>query len=537
MDIFPHPDDIIIDDSTGEITFDGPMSKEQAGARKAVREQAIQSMRRYFEVKEALAKEPTNRALRREFKDLKKIYEFLKEDSERMQRHKALRVSRRALETKHPSQIRRFPDQSRMNKLKRDSLREGLKGKGRSRRKAVLRHAEAEKASRPRRNDILPSLKIEPYAVDALKSQSRKLRKSDPAHVRDIANSISTLGFNVPILIGKDNVVVDGNSRLEAAKMLGLLSVPCLRVDHLDETEQRLLRLAVNRLGEKGFWDVGELEAEFKELIIADAPIEISGFGSDEIDQVVIGGNKDGCEAGDLAPLPGVSASARVGDLFRLGSHLLLCGDATDPAVVRRLMRTDVARIVLTDEPFKVSIGGQLTAGEHREEISEAQFLDFNQKWIKAVLPHLGEGGILGTFIDWRGLPIAHSAATGLGLTPLDLVVWAKTNAGIGQSLPIPARVTTAFQERRRRKRQQHLAWQARTASHQRMDLSRCLLCWIRRKERSRRSSDGETNRHAAGCADRPFKPWRNCSRSLPRRRDYSFRRREYRAGVPRHRA
>jgi DNA modification methylase len=321
-----------------------------------------------------------------------------------------------------------------MNKLKRDSLREGLKG--RSRRKAGVRHAEAEKASRPRRNDILPSLKIEPYAVDALKSQARKLRKSDPAHVRDIANSISTLGFNVPILIGKDNGVVDGNSRLEAAKMLGLLSVPCLRVDHLDETEQRLLRLAVNRLGEKGFWDVGELEAEFKELIIADAPIEISGFGSDEIDQVVIGGKKDGCEAGDLAPLPGASASARLNDLFLLGSHLVICGDATDPAVVRRLMRTDVARIVLTDEPFKVAIGGQLTAGEHREEISEAQFLDFNQKWIKAVLPHLGEGGILGTFIDWRGLPITHSAATGLGLTPLDLVVWAKTSAGTGHLYP-----------------------------------------------------------------------------------------------------
>jgi len=190
-----------------------------------------------------------------------------------------------------------------MNKLRRD----GLKAKGRSRRQ--VRHADAEKASRPRRNDILPTLKIESYAVDALKSHARKLRKSDPTHVREIANSVSALGFNVPLLIGNDNVVVDGESRLQAAKLLGLSLVPCIRVDHLDETEQRLLRVAVNRLGEKGFWDVGELEAEFKELIIADAPIEISGFDSDEIDQVVIGGKKDGCEAGDLAPLPGVSAA------------------------------------------------------------------------------------------------------------------------------------------------------------------------------------------------------------------------------------
>jgi len=321
--------------------------------------------------------------------------------------------------------------------VRRDSLREGLKVKGRSRREAVARHAEAEKGSRPRRNDILPSLKIESYPVDALKSHVRKLRKSDPAHVREIANSISALGFNVPLLVGKDNVVVDGGSRLEAAKVLGLSSVPCIRVDHLDQTEQRLLRLAVNRLGEKGFWDVGELEAEFKELIIADVPIEITGFGSDEIDQVVIGGNED-CEAGDLAPLPGASASARLNDLFLLGSHRLVCGDATDPAVVRRRMRAEVARMVLTDEPFNVAIGGHVTGGDHREfvmasgEMTDSQFLDFNQKWMDAVLPHLVDGAILGTFIDWRGLPIAHAAATGLGLTPLNLVVWAKTNAGMG---------------------------------------------------------------------------------------------------------
>ena len=243
--------------------------------------------------------------------------------------------------------------------FRHDSLREGLKAKGRSRRKAAERHAEAEKAGRSSgRNDILPSLQIEPCPIDALKSHVRKLRKNDPAHVREIANSIRTLGFNVPLLIGKDDVVVDGESRLEAAKLLGLSSVPCIRIDHLDETEQRLLRLAVNRLGEKGFWDIAELEAEFKELIIADAPIEISGFGSDEIDQVVIGADEDGCEVGALAPSPGATAIARVGDLFLLGSHYLICGDATDPAVVRRLMRTDVVRMVLTDEPFNVAIGG-----------------------------------------------------------------------------------------------------------------------------------------------------------------------------------
>ena len=321
--------------------------------------------------------------------------------------------------------------------LRRDSLREGLKTKGRSRRNAAARHAEAENGARPVRNDILPSLQIERCPVASLGSYLRKLRKSDPAHVRETANSISALGFNVPLLVGKDNVIIDGESRLEAAKLLGLSSVPCIRVDHLDETEQRLLRLAINRLGEKGSWDIGELEAEFKELVIADAPIEISGFGSDEIDQIVIGG-ENAPEVGDLAPPPGASAIAQVGDLFLLGPHRLICGNATDPALVERLMQTDVARMVFTDEPFNVAIRGNVSGGDHREfvmatgEMTDEQFLEFNQKWMDAVIPHLVDGGVLGTFIDWRGLPIAHAAATALGLTPLNLVVWAKTNAGMG---------------------------------------------------------------------------------------------------------
>jgi DNA modification methylase len=320
--------------------------------------------------------------------------------------------------------------------LRRDSLREGLKAKGRLRRKAAEKQAEAEKGSwGSGRNDILPSLQIELCPVDELKSHARRLRKSDPAHIREIANSIRSLGFNVPLLVGQGNVVVDGDARLEAAKLLGLASVPCIRVDHLNETEQRLLRLAVNRLGEKGTWDLQELEIEFKELIIADAPIEISGFGVDEVDQLIIG--EDAQDRVDLTPPVG-PATAQSGDIFRLGPHRVICGDATDPAVLERLMGADIARLVLTDEPFNVPIEGHVTGGDHREfamasgEMTDAQFLEFNQRWMKAVFPYLVDGAILGTFIDWRGLPIAHTAATALELTPLNLIVWAKTNAGMG---------------------------------------------------------------------------------------------------------
>jgi hypothetical protein len=94
--------------------------------------------------------------------------------------------------------------------------------------------------------------------------------------------------------------------------------------------------MAVNRLGEKGSWDIDELKAEFNELIIVGAPIEISGFDADEIDEIIIGDDDidedahEQSQAADLVPQPGRSAVARVGDLFQLGPHRLMCADGND---------------------------------------------------------------------------------------------------------------------------------------------------------------------------------------------------------------
>jgi DNA modification methylase len=96
------------------------------------------------------------------------------------------------------------------------------------------------------------------------------------------------------------------------------------------------------------------------------------------------------------------------------------------------------ARLVLTDEPYNVKIAGNVTGGAHREfamasgEMTDAEFLAFNAAWMAAILPHLCDGGVCGTFIDWRGLSTVSAAAAKLGLKPLNLIVWAKTNAGMG---------------------------------------------------------------------------------------------------------
>jgi DNA modification methylase len=257
--------------------------------------------------------------------------------------------------------------------------------------------------------------------------------------VREVANSISVLGFCAPILVGKNDLVLDGAVRVQAARLLGLGRLPCIRMEHLSEHEQRVMRLAANRLGEKGEWNLDALKIEFEELILHDAPIEVSGFTSDEIDQIVLGDAGDAVEQGPLVPEAGAVGVARLGDVFELGPHRLICGSATDPETLRRLMQGDPpARLLLTDEPYNVRIAGHVTGGEHREfamasgEMTDGEFLAFNEAWMEAALPCLCDGAVFGTFIDWRGLPTVSAAAAKQGLKPLNLVVWAKTNAGMG---------------------------------------------------------------------------------------------------------
>ena len=249
----------------------------------------------------------------------------------------------------------------------------------------------------------------------------------------------AALGFCVPLLVGRDNELIDGEARYAAAEQLGLDPLPCVRVGHLSPEEQRVLRLAVNRLGEKGRWDLDALKIEFEELIVADAPIEITGFSPPEIDQIILGDGADGLEQGSLEPEPGAAPVARVGDVFQLGVHRIVCGDATDARYLRLIMGEDErARAVLTDEPYNVPIAGNVTKGRHREfamasgEMTDADFLAFNEAWIGTVLPYLYDGGVMGTFIDWRGYPTVFAAASKFGLTQLNLIVWAKTNAGMG---------------------------------------------------------------------------------------------------------
>jgi DNA modification methylase len=319
------------------------------------------------------------------------------------------------------------------------SLKNTLRAKSRHRREQLTGLAAASSAAaHPLRNDVLPKLELVELAPGDLVLPTRKLRKNEAAHIGEVATAISSLGFCDPVLIDQHNGVLDGMIRVEAAKLLGLPYVPCIRANYLTASEGRLVRLALNRLGEKGSWDFDELKIELEELILDSAPIEITGFSMLEIDQIVIGEEPAAVETGPLTPDPDATPVAQRGDVFALGEHRIICGDATDPRVLGILMADDQARLLLTDEPYNVPIAGHVTSGVHREfkmasgEMSGAQFGAFNADWMGASLTHLCDGGLFGTFIDWRGYPAVIAAAQELGLTTINLIVWGKSNGGMG---------------------------------------------------------------------------------------------------------
>jgi DNA modification methylase len=320
-------------------------------------------------------------------------------------------------------------------------LTEQLKAKGRARRQGLARASQIDPASRAKRNDILPDLKLVHIAVVDLKISHRKTRKHSAEQLHMIMQSITLLGFCAPLLVAKGNLVIDGEARLEVALQMGLTHLPCIEIGHLTPAELRCLRLAINRLSEKGEWDVASLKLEMEELIVLDAPVTLVGFSSDEIDQIILDDSTRPIEKGPLEPDCSIVPVARLGDVFQLGTNRLICGDATNPATYQALFsgQEEVkARLVFTDEPYNVKISGHVSGSDHREfamasgEMSDAEFLGFNKAWMAAAIPHLCDGGLMGTYIDWRGLDIVHSAATSLDLVQLNLIVWAKTNAGMG---------------------------------------------------------------------------------------------------------
>lgn len=232
---------------------------------------------------------------------------------------------------------------------------------------------------------------IETIAIGDLTPWARNARTHSRKQVRQIADSIETFGFTNPVLIDEGRVILAGHGRVEAAKLLGWREVPCLRLDHMSADEKRAYVLADNKLALNAGWDEDLLAAELGALMSSDLEFDVSitGFSIPEIDGVLesVAPEEPGDPEDDV--LPGdVASRTRPGDIWQLGAHRLICGDALDPAVIGDLMAGQEARMVFSDPPYNVPIDGHVgNSGkiQHREfamasgEMSRDEFTGFLQ--------------------------------------------------------------------------------------------------------------------------------------------------------------
>ena len=186
---------------------------------------------------------------------------------------------------------------------------------------------------------IISPEKLETLPVSALRPHERNPRTHTKKQIRQIADSIRRFGFTNPVLVDESNSIIAGHGRVEAAKSLGLAAVPALRLEHMTEAEKRAYVIADNRLAELAGWDNELLALELGAMLDLDPDLDraLTGFDPAEIEALL---NSLDQEAAGEAPVeidekaPLVS---EVGSLWQLGNHRLICGDATDAEVYRRL--------------------------------------------------------------------------------------------------------------------------------------------------------------------------------------------------------
>ncbi len=290
----------------------------------------------------------------------------------------------------------------------------------------------------------MPNLNIEYLAISDLKPNPRNARLHSQRQLHQIAASITEFGFNVPVLIDSDKVIIAGHGRVEAARKLGMETVPVLRIDHLTNEQKRAFALADNKIALNSTWDLENLQLDMKELSALDLnfDLEITGFETAEIDLLIDGATAPTkADPSDIIPEKQAEAVSRLGDLWLLGDHKLVCADACDKASYAELMDGETARVVFTDPPYNVPIDGHvggLGAVKHREfkmasgEMSPAEF----EQFLRTVFGNMAGVSVNGAVhficMDWRHLAEVMGAAQGVYSGLKNLCVWNKNNGGMG---------------------------------------------------------------------------------------------------------
>jgi DNA modification methylase len=279
--------------------------------------------------------------------------------------------------------------------------------------------------------------------ISDLTTNPRNARTHSPRQIQEIARSIERFGFNNPVLIDECNQIIAGHGRVEAAKLLGRERVPTLRIGHLSDQDKRAFILADNRLAEKAGWDPEILAIELQGLIELNFDVELIGLSIPEVEMILDAAspptnNTADDEIPDVTPNRIVS---KPNDLWILGEHRLICGDARRRESFTALLSGEAARLAFVDPPYNLPIRNHVSGKgriKHREfvqasgEKTSAQFAKFLEDALGLLAEHSADGAIHFVCTDWRHLDEMLTAGRRVYRELKNLVVWTKTNSGMG---------------------------------------------------------------------------------------------------------
>jgi DNA modification methylase len=283
--------------------------------------------------------------------------------------------------------------------------------------------------------------------IDELKPDPANPRCHSRKQIRQIGNSLKAFDFIVPVLIDREDKIIAGHGRVLAGREVGLTEVPTLCLDHLTVAQARAFMIADNRLTEIATWDDRLLAQQLKELSLLglDFDVTITGFEVAEIDLRIASLEDlpatDNDPADAVPEVPAGPPLSKLGDLWLLGSHRILCANALDPEAFRTLLGDKHAAMVLTDAPYNLRIEGHVSglgAVHHRPfpmasgEMDRPEFTAFLSQACCNLAAFSADGSLHFLFMDWRHIEDLLAVGRRVYGELKNLCVWVKDNAGMG---------------------------------------------------------------------------------------------------------
>ena len=275
---------------------------------------------------------------------------------------------------------------------------------------------------------LIPLGKLVPYVNNA--------RTHSPEQLAKLRSSLREFGFINPVIIDRDFNVIAGHGRIAAAKEEGITEVPCVFVDYLTEAQKKAYILADNRMALDAGWDEELLRIEIESLQGADFDVSLTGFGEDEIADLFAGDSEKDVKDDDFDLSAALEKAAFVerGDIWTVGRHRLMCGNATSAEDVAALMDGKKANLIVTDPPYNVAFKSGSGLSIQNDSMENGEFYTFLYNSFQNMAEHLEKGGAAYVFhADTEGLNF-RKAFVDAGFHLAGVCIWVKNSLVLGRS-------------------------------------------------------------------------------------------------------